>query len=142
MSKKALTVIEPVQKMVPAATIGVQNNFELAKSILPKEFQGTQFEVIDTGLPPTVKWGVPGNYVAGVYEGNEQDVGPNKSTLYHFDAKGKKFSVWGTAVLDRVFQSGEISIGDLLLITYIGDMPTDLNPCKLFDVRKATLKSA
>lgn len=140
-TSQELIIMQPEQ-IKPAALVGVRNQLSIPESKLPEEFQGTHLETLDTTLPPTVKWLTPGEFVAGVYESQGEDVGPNKSKLYNFDAKGKKFSIWGTTTLDRVFASGQIQPGDMLLITYIGDIPTDMNPCKMFDIKKAAVKKA
>lgn len=142
--EKVLVVLEP-EKIRPAGLVGVRNELKLSeqmKASLPEEFQGTTLETLDTTLPPSVKWLQPGEYVGGVYEGSQEGIGPNKSMLYNFDARGKKFSIWGTTTLDRVFSSGQIDKGDMLLITYIGDIETDNQPCKMFDIKKAAAKKA
>lgn len=136
-----LTVLDP-KTFTPATMIGTQTNVHIPTETLPEEFQGTQLETLETTFPPTVKWLHPGNYVAGVFVSAQEKMGPNNSWLYNFDANGRRFSIWGNTVLDRVFQSGVIQPGDMLLITYIGDIATDMNPCKMFDVKKATPRKA
>ena len=130
-----MTILESPKELTPAAVIGTNTKIELDQRLLPEEFQGQRLETIETGFAPTVKWVTPGNFVAGVYESTEHDVGPNKANLYNFDAKGKKFGVWGTTVLDRAFDTGAIKPGNLVCITYLGGIPTDFQDAKMFNIQ-------
>ena len=134
-AEQAVAVLEPVTELTPAAVIGSNTKIEIAQELLPEEFQGQQLQTIDTGFSPTVKWVNPGNFVAGVFESIESDVGPNKAKLYNFEAKGKKFGVWGTTVLDRAFATGMIKPGYLVCITYLGGIPTDFQDAKMFNIQ-------
>jgi hypothetical protein len=139
------TVLEPITALSPAAVIGMSTRIEIPQALLPEEFQGQELEVIETGFDPTVKWVNPGNFVAGVYEGFKEGIGPNKSRLYQFTAKGKPFGVWGTTVLDRAFdaalESKQISPGRKVMITYVGSVETDKQPCKIFHIAVAKVKT-
>ena len=127
------------ERLSPAPVVGTNTRMEIPQNMLPEEFQGQQLEVIETGFAPTVKWTNPGNFVAGVYEGVEKNVGPNNANLYAFDAKGKKFGVWGTTVLDRALRaalsSGQLKPGYLVCITYLGGIPTDYQDAKMFNIQ-------
>lgn len=125
--------------LTPAAVVGMNTKLAIPQSMLPEEFQGQTLEVLETGFAPTVKWVNPGNMVAGVFVGMETGVGPNKANLYNFDAKGKKFGVWGTTVLDRTFdmaiKSGQLKPGYLVCIIYLGGIPTDFQDAKMFNIQ-------
>lgn len=145
---KPTTELVPLEteigKLVPAAVIGTATKIDLPASALPAEFGGVELETIETGFDPTVRWQKPGDFVAGVYEKTEADVGPNKSKLYTFRAKDRTFGVWGTTVLDRAFEGaiaeGTIKPGYLVAIIYAGDVETDYNPCKIFHIKVAKKK--
>lgn len=128
-------------ELSPAAVIGSNTKIDIDQALLPEEFQGQQLETIETGFAPTVKWVTPGNYIAGVYEHTEKEVGPNKANLYNFvlPAKAgrpeKRFGVWGTTVLDRAFGTNQIKPGYLCCITYLGGIPTDFQDAKMFNIQ-------
>lgn len=139
--------VEPVSVLTPASVVGVSTQLDIAQELLPEEFRGVELEVIETGFSPTVKWVTPGNYVAGIYTDLEEGVGPNGSRLYNFTTKaGKKFGLWGTTVLDRAFDSGlkagTIAPGRIMMITFMGEVTTDKQPCKLFHVAIAKVKAS
>jgi len=138
------TALVVPQTMTPAAILGTNTKLAIPQNMLPEEFQGQTLEVIETGFAPTVKWENPGNYVVGVYEGKEEQVGPNKATLYNFDARGKKFGVWGTTVLVRAFgaalANGQLKPGYLVCITYLGGIPTDYQEAKMFNIQVVVKK--
>ena len=130
--------------LTPAQVQGLNTSkISIDPASLPDEFKGVTFEVIETGFDPTVKWNKPGDFIIGVYTGQEKEVGPNKARLYNFDAKGRAFGVWGTTVLDRAFdgalKAGILKPGYLLMITYAADVPSDYeaNPTKLFHMQVA-----
>lgn len=145
--KQEVLVVEsgnvvPFEKLTPAAIVGVNTNLQMEEALLPEEFQGQKLEVLQTGFNPSVDWVNKGNFVAGVYTGYEEKVGPNNAMLYNFIAKnGKPFSVWGTTVLDRAFdaafKSGTLKPGYLTMITYVADVPSkfEANPTKLFHIQ-------
>jgi hypothetical protein len=137
--------LESITHMTPAAVLGTSTKMEIAESVLPAEFQGVELETIDSGFDPTVKWNAPGNYAGGVFTGFVKEAGPNKSRLYSFDANGKTFGIWGTTVLDKMFDqgmlSGQIQPGRKLLVIYMGDVETDKQPAKLFTIKIAKVKT-
>lgn len=140
---KSVTVMDEATKLKPVALVFTSVNIPVLS--LPEgwsDWGDAELETIQTGFNPSPKWTEFGQFVAGVYEGAEEGVGPNNSMLYNFDAKGKKFSVWGNTTLDRMFKSGVIQTGDMLLITYVGEIETDKQPCKLFDVKRMKVKKA
>jgi hypothetical protein len=56
----------------------------------------------------------------GILVAKQENVGPNNSKLFTIEvsgSKGKKESVWGSAVLDKLFQ---LTIGTEVWITYLG----------------------
>lgn len=54
----------------------------------------------------------------GVLVGKQENVGPNNSKLFTVEKKGgHKVSVWGSAVLDKLFT---LPIGSLVRIEYLG----------------------
>ena len=138
------TAIVVPDRMTPAAIVGNNTKLAIPQAMLPEEFQGQELEVIETGFSPTVKWVNPGNFVAGTYEGCEEKIGPNNAMLYNFDARGKKFSVWGTTVLDRAFKTalatGKLRPGYLVCITYLGGIPTDFQDAKMFNIQVVVKK--
>ena len=126
-------------KLTPAPILGTNTKIEIEQALLPEEFQGQQLDTIETGFCPTVKWTAPGNMVAGVYEGMEIEVGPNHANLYQFNAKGKRFGVWGTTVLDRAFgtalKSGQLKPGYLVCLVFLGGIPTDYKDALMFNIQ-------
>lgn len=135
------TGLSLIPKMKPAAMVGMNTNVGFDASLLPNEFKGITFEVIQTGFNPSVVWNTPGDFVAGVYTGKEEDVGPNNATLYNFETKaGKPFSVWSCTVLARAFKQSEdvglIVPGRVVMIVFVGTTPSkfDANPIKLFQI--------
>lgn len=105
------------------------------------------FENAETlaGFPPSPEWKNPGDTLFGDFIGVKTDVGPNKSRLYEiaaFQGEGKDLlgvAVWGSAALDRLFDSAypPIQTGDRIGIIYLGEKPTNrgLNPVKLFALK-------
>lgn len=98
-----------------------------------------------SGFPPSPDWQKVGEAVFGHYIGLRLDVGPNKSRIYELAAhqvEGKEpltVAVWGSAALDRLFDSAypPIRLGDRVAIIYLGEKPTQrgLNPVKLFALK-------
>lgn len=126
----------------PAAVVGMNTNLAIDSSLLPEEMRGLKFEVIQTGFNPSVVWDKPGDFAAGIFTGFEEKVGPNGARLYNFEtAKGKPFSIWGTKVLDRVFdmamKQGMLRPGLVAMVTYVGNTPSKFadNPTKLFHMQ-------
>ncbi len=143
MAKKSQEITELVapSKITAAPLVGMSTRVDLPANVLPEEFGGMNLETIETGFSPTVKWTTPGQMCAGVYEGYEEKVGPNSSNLYNFNARGKKFGVWGSTVLDRAIigalKNGQLHAGEMVAIIYVGDVETDMNPCKIFHIKVA-----
>lgn len=130
--------------LTPATVQGMNTSkMMIDPANLPEHLRGITFEVIETGFAPTVKWGKPGDFVVGVYQGCDSDIGPNKAKLYYFDVQGKQFGVWGTTVLDRAMEgalsNGAIKPGYMVMVTYAADLPSDYdaNPTKLFHIQVA-----
>jgi hypothetical protein len=133
--------IEMPKALTPAPVIGVNTKVDFPEEMLPKELQGVTLETLETGFAPTVKWDKPGNFIVGVFEGVESKVGPNSANLYSFDARGKKFGVWGSTVLDRAMLTamklGQLQPGNMVFIAFTGTVPSDHegNDTKLFSVK-------
>ena len=72
--------------------------------------------------------------IEGVFIGVEQDVGENKSRLYHLDVAGKSTAIWGSAVLDT--KMSVVKPGDKVKIVFLGKGKAEKgrNAPKLFDV--------
>lgn len=134
------TALAVPEKLKPAAVVGMSTKIDIDEALLPEGFKGVTLETIETGFDPTVKWNAPGDYCAGVFEGMEKGVGPNSANLYNFDANGKKFGVWGNTVLDRALVTAmnakQLTPGNMVLIVYIGDIPSkQVNPTMIFTVK-------
>lgn len=130
-----------IPAMKPAEMVGIDTNIGFDPSQLPAEFKGVTLEVVQTGFNPSAVWNNPGDFVAGIYTGKEEKVGPNGAKLYNFETKaGKPFSVWGCTVLDRAFdlseKSGLIAPGRVVMIMFVGTTPSkfEANPVKLFQI--------
>ena len=72
--------------------------------------------------------------IEGILIKVEEDVGVNKSKLYHIEVEGKPVAVWGSAVLDTKMTATRV--GDLIKIVYLGkgEAKGGHNAPKLFDV--------
>lgn len=73
------------------------------------------YEEINPGI-----W-TPKNYgesLEGIFIRAENDVGPQKSMLYHLEKEGKPISVWGSVILDQ--RMVWIRPGSQVKITYLG----------------------
>lgn len=64
----------------------------------------------------------------------EDEVGANKSMLYHLDSDGKPIAVWGSVVLDTKMTA--VKVGQKIKIVFLGkgEAQKGQNPPKLFDV--------
>ena len=140
-NKTESTVVANIPTMRAAEMVGIQDEVTFDPTLLPKEFSGVTLEVVNSGFNPSAVWNSPGDFVAGVYTGKEERVGPNGAALYNFEASnGKPFSVWGTSVLDRTFaiaeKSGLIKPGRVVMIMFSGTTPSKFaeNPTKLFQI--------
>lgn len=120
----------------------VEQDLEVADIAgLPEEFK--RGDTL-TGFPPSPKFETPGDAVFGYFITMREGVGPNNSRLYELSVprKGeepKTIAVWGSAALDRLFDSAfpPVQVGDKVGIIYIGQKPTKrgLNPVKLFAIK-------
>ncbi len=108
---------------------------------LPEEFRGSETL---SGFPPSAKFDKPGDCVFGEFVTMREDVGPNNSRLYEFSiANGEgehmTVAVWGSAALDRLFDSAypPIQGGDRIAVIYAGEKATKrgLNLVKLFALK-------
>lgn len=116
---------------------------------LPEEYKGGETM---SGFPPSPDWQQPGEAVFGHFVAMRLDVGPNKSRIYEIatpQGDGKDpmtVAVWGTAAIDRLFDSAypPIQLGDRVAFIFLGEKPTQrgLNPVKLFAVRIVRAKGA
>jgi len=98
-----------------------------------------------SGFPPSPQWERPGQALFGEFVVLRDHVGPNDSRLYEiaaFQGEGKdpiSVAVWGSAALDRLFDSAypPIQMGDRVAIIFLGEKPTKrgLNPVKLFALK-------
>lgn len=153
MAKKLVVVgesstqVAKIAAMVPAQMAGIDTNVGFDQSLLPDEFKNIKMEVVQTGFNPSPIWETPGEFVAGIYQGHEEEVGPNKAMLYNFETKnGKPFSIWGCTTLDRAFDSsikkGDLKPGRVVMVMFVGTTPSKFvdNPTKLFQVGLATIE--
>ena len=124
-------------EIVPVEIHAPKRKFEAPSVTAHAAFDemGVEVETLSSVFPPTAKWTKHGEACIGVYEGCEENIGPNKSMLYYFNYKGHTFGVWGTTMIDRVMDSGKVEAGDLVQITYIGELSTDRSPCKMFEFK-------
>lgn len=108
---------------------------------LPEEFKGSETL---SGFPPSAKFDNPGDCVFGEFVNMREEVGPNNSRLYEIsipngDGQSMTVAVWGSAALDRLFDSAypPIQTGDRLAFIYAGEKATKrgLNPVKLFALK-------
>ncbi|MGL5934841.1 MAG: hypothetical protein ACRCZI_04385 [Cetobacterium sp.] len=108
---------------------------------LPAEFKGAETLA---GFPPSPEWKQPGDALFGYYIATRVDIGPNKSRLYEVSVpngtgEAKTIAVWGSSVLDRLFDSAypPIRTGDKLGVIYIGEGKArpGQSPVKLFSLK-------
>jgi hypothetical protein len=108
---------------------------------LPEEFKGAETLA---GFPPSAKFDKPGDCVFGEFIGMREGVGPNASRLYELslpDGAGSSLTVavWGSAALDRLFDSAypPVQTGDRLAVIFLGEKSTKrgLNPVRLFQLK-------
>jgi len=127
-----VTFKEPAQSDTPVAQANVPDDWK----------EGEGVEVASGQFFPTADWKRPGEYAEGIYLSVEEERGPNKQRLYHFQhSGGDNFDVWGTTTIDDRINAlttmGKLVTGMEVRITYLGEAPTarNQNPVKLFDVR-------
>jgi len=89
------------------------------------------YEKISLGIwaPKTENDSFEGTFVKA-----EDNVGANKSMLYHLEADGKPIAIWGSVVLDT--KMTVVKPGDKIKIVYLGKgtQKGGKNAPKLFDV--------
>lgn len=80
------------------------------------------------------KYDKEGDFIEGIFQSLEDNVGENKSKLYHLDVNGEPKAVWGTAVLD--IKMSVVKPNDKIKIVYLGKGKSQKgkNAPKLFDV--------
>lgn len=106
---------------------------------LPEGWDEDNAEEAPSSLTPAADWQRPGQYFAGEYIGSQLQVGPNKSRLYAFRGpEGEALSIWGSTALDARMDFLTPAKGDMLLVQYLGEVPTSrgLNPVKTFRVMR------
>jgi hypothetical protein len=109
---------------------------------LPAEFQGGETL---SGFPPSAKFEKRGDCIFGEYIGLRENVGPNNSRHYELSVprgvgqEPMTVGVWGSAALDRLFDSAfpPVQQGDKVAMIYLGEKATKrgLNPVKLFALK-------
>jgi len=72
--------------------------------------------------------------IVGTFVRMEEDVGANKSRLYHLDVDEKPVAIWGSAVLDTKMTAAKA--GDRIKVVYLGkgEAKAGQNPPKMFEV--------
>jgi hypothetical protein len=72
--------------------------------------------------------------IEGVFIRAEENVGENKSRLYHLEVEQKPIAIWGSAVLD--IKMSTVKPGDKIKIVFLGTGKAQKghNAPKLFDV--------
>ena len=78
-----------------------------------------------------------GDMIEGVLLNKQEDVGVNKSMMYHLEVEpGKQIGVWGSAILDDRMIS--MKPGDRIQITYKGlsEKKAGKKQAKIFKVAK------
>jgi hypothetical protein len=144
-AEQAVTVqneTQVIKKFNIQAVAIVQEGIEVNRiEGLPEEFKRA---VSHSGFPPSPQWEHPGDALFGYFVTMREGIGPNSSRLYELSVPRKgedpvTVAVWGSAALDRIFDSvfPPIKSGDKVGMIFLGEKPTKrgLNPVKLFDVR-------
>ena len=79
----------------------------------------SEWEKIEPGLLPVVKFEAEGDSVEGILIAKKENIGANNSKAYVLELPNKEFKhVWGTTVLDNKMQL--IKEGDRVRIIYRG----------------------
>lgn len=75
-----------------------------------------------------------GDCIEGIFIRAEENVGPQKSTLYHLEKEEKPVSFWGCTILDQRMMW--IKPGDKIRVTYkgLGEKQPGKNQAKIFKV--------
>lgn len=97
------------------------------------------------GFPPSPEWTTPGQCIFGDFIAVRNDVGPNNSRIYEistYQGEGMDplaVTVWGSAVIDRLFDSAypPVTMGDRIGFIYLGtkDSGAGKNATKLFTMK-------
>lgn len=90
--------------------------------------------VFEENKPGIFEFKEEGQSVTGVLIKIQNDVGPNKATLYTLESNGKPVNVWGCTIMDQRMVG--INVGDLIQIVYkgLGEARGGQNPPKIFQV--------
>lgn len=157
MAKKAKVVNPKKEDTLPAKAEPRELGKPVSIQAVGLIDQGTPIESIEglpadmrqaetlAGFPPSPEWRKPGEALFGDFIGVRTDVGPNHSRLYEIaayqgeDKDPLTVAVWGSAALDRLFDSAypPIQTGDKMGIIFLGEKDTKrgLNPVKLFALK-------
>jgi hypothetical protein len=145
--KQEVATVDPIRAVAERVTVQPVGLVDQGLSVseiqgLPEEFK--KGETL-SGFPPSPSWEKPGETIFGDFIIMRPDVGPNNSRLYELAAfQGAEkdpltVAVWGSAALDRLFDSAypPIQTGDKLAIIFLGEKETKrgLNPVKLFALK-------
>lgn len=142
----AVAKVQDETTLVKSLTIApariIDDSVEVGQiSGLPTFFDDAQTA---SGFPPSAKFENPGDCVFGTFIEMRENVGPNNSRIYTLDVPVSKdhtevVSVWGSAALDRLYDSffPAIQSGDRMAVIYLGTKETKkgLNPVKLFSLK-------
>jgi hypothetical protein len=109
--------------------------------VIPYEYSGALSiegmegcEEYSSTFPHTITWIEEGQYCKGEYVGIRENIGKNKSKVYVILCDGEEINIWGTKILDQLFDKSVPRVGDTICIIYDGECPSTrgLNPTKLF----------
>jgi len=140
-----VTDAKTVAKRLTLSMVGLKDDQVEVQDLagLPDEFKNSETL---SGFPPSPEWKEPGQALFGYFIGMREKIGPNESRLYEISVPRKgedplTVAVWGSAALDRLFDSSfpPIRTGDKLGFIFLGEKPTKrgLNPVKLFALKIA-----
>jgi hypothetical protein len=99
--------------------------------------------VSSAGLTPTFEFHEPGDWCSGRLMRVRLGVGQNASRMYVLNTENCNMenvpaivSVWGSTILDDRMESGDVKVGSVLFIQYLGTIDTKRaqNPAKDFRV--------
>jgi hypothetical protein len=133
-------LVDKEEKRDNAESLPVKYSSSPSMGVLPQEANLKVFEEFadceeySSGFPQTITWMEEGQYCKGRYIGCRENVGRNKSKVYSISCNNEEINIWGTTILDQLFEKSAPRIGDLLCIVYDGECPSarGLNPVKLF----------
>lgn len=100
-----------------------------------------------TGFNPLIDFqDEPGRWIVAKYIGARQDIGPNASKMYDFEAYNPEtkqtvvVSLWGSTILDKKMalleNKGSLKSGKFCFVQYLGAINTarGMNPAKNFKI--------